>query len=68
MLDATEIRAIRTRAGLTQVELADALQVNEMTVSRWERGLSRPHRYIEQALRRLDTSLPRMETPTTQSA
>jgi DNA-binding transcriptional regulator YiaG len=34
-----EVRRLRQRLGLTQVELAQRLDLNKMTVSRWERGL-----------------------------
>ena len=33
-----DIRALRTRLGLTQKALADILGVNSNTVARWERG------------------------------
>lgn len=35
---ANRIRELRKARGLTQVELASALGVNEITVIRWERG------------------------------
>lgn len=37
-----ERRAIRVAAGATLRDTATALQVNAMTVSRWERGLAEP--------------------------
>lgn len=37
-----DIRQARERARMTQTELADALGVNESTVSNWERGRSNP--------------------------
>lgn len=36
------LRAARRRAGLTQKQLAEALGVASLTVSRWERGVSTP--------------------------
>lgn len=37
-----DIRAMRERFGLTQIALADALNVDETTVRRWERGKVSP--------------------------
>lgn len=37
-----ERRRIRKDAGLTQGEVADALGVEPITISRWERGKARP--------------------------
>ena len=36
------LRRARTEAGLTQQQLADALQTKQSVVSRWERGLDVP--------------------------
>jgi transcriptional regulator with XRE-family HTH domain len=36
------LRAVRLDAGLTQKQLAEALGVAELTVSRWERGITSP--------------------------
>jgi len=33
-----EVRRLRRRLGLTQVQLAERVGVNPITVSRWERG------------------------------
>jgi transcriptional regulator with XRE-family HTH domain len=38
-MDADELREKRKALGMTQAQLAKALGVNIMTVSRWERGL-----------------------------
>lgn len=38
-----EIRALRDRLGLTQVEFAQQLGVQYVTISRWENNVSRPH-------------------------
>ena len=37
------LRDRRTAAGLSQVELASALEVKQQSVSDWERGATRPH-------------------------
>lgn len=37
-----DIRLLRRRLGLTQKELAEALGVDQVTVSRWERGVDAP--------------------------
>ncbi|MBW3589854.1 MAG: helix-turn-helix domain-containing protein [Actinobacteria bacterium] len=47
-----EIRALRSRYGWTQKELAARLGTDDVTVSRWERGRSQPR---PSALRRLET-------------
>lgn len=36
------VKAERERRGMTQLELSQALGVREMSVSRWERGVSEP--------------------------
>lgn len=48
------IKLIRTRnkAGLTQQELADRMQVTKSTVSNWENGYSNPN--LEKAIRLSD--------------
>ena len=38
----TNIKKLRTAAGLTQDQLAERLYVTRQTVSNWERGISRP--------------------------
>jgi transcriptional regulator with XRE-family HTH domain len=46
-----KIRRARRAAGLTQVQLAQALGVADpVTVSRWERGESVPHRMVTRQL------------------
>lgn len=37
-----DLRTLRSRLGLTQLELAESLGVDQATVSRWERGVDRP--------------------------
>ena len=55
--DPTQWKALRERAGLTQRELADVLQVDRVTVSRWETASRRPRGHLLDAylavLRRL---------------
>lgn len=45
------IKKLRAQLGLTQVEFAARLGVDPITVSRWERGLSKPSKL---ALRQLE--------------
>jgi DNA-binding transcriptional regulator YiaG len=46
-----ELKALRTRLKLTQVELAKKLKVDVATISRWERGTRKIHNPEEMALR-----------------
>jgi transcriptional regulator with XRE-family HTH domain len=46
-----ELKKWRERHGLTQAELARALGVDVVTVSRWERGDRTPAPYLYLALR-----------------
>lgn len=48
------LRAWRREQGLTQADIADALEVDVMTVSRWERGLLDISRAVELALLWID--------------
>lgn len=47
------IRALRRRNGWTQVDLAARLGTDAVTVSRWERGVSRPRPSAQARLREL---------------
>jgi transcriptional regulator with XRE-family HTH domain len=38
-MEASEIKPLRLRLGMTQLELAQALEIDAMTISRWERGV-----------------------------
>ena len=44
------ITKLRTQAGLSQAQLADALFVSRELVSKWETGLSRPGRKMLEAM------------------
>lgn len=46
------LKRIRRDRGLTQVELSRELDVDHITVSRWERGLVLPNRFIRPTLRK----------------
>jgi transcriptional regulator with XRE-family HTH domain len=52
-----KIRHARERLGLTQQELADLLRVDRGSVSNWERGRTRPGRYLLAALETILGSL-----------
>lgn len=41
-MTAAEVQVVRTRLGLSQVQLAQLLGVHPLTVSKWERGLLGP--------------------------
>lgn len=47
----TDLRTWRLRAGLTQLELAAALGIASLTLSRWERGAQTIPPYLELALK-----------------
>lgn len=47
------IRALRARRGWTQQQLAEQLDVDAVTVSRWERGAAVPRRSMLSAVDRL---------------
>ena len=46
----SSIKKLREKSGLTQVEFAARLGVDPITISRWERGLSRPSRMARRQL------------------
>lgn len=48
-----QLKKQREQIGLSQSELANALGVNKMTVSRWEREVQAPPPYVELALAEL---------------
>jgi len=49
-----ELRLRRKALGLSQEQLAELLDVDEMTVSRWERGVYPIPRYIGLAVEALE--------------
>lgn len=52
-MDGTTIRQLRKRLGITQRQLAERLDVDQGTVSRWERGIDGPRPRRAAALRDL---------------
>lgn len=42
-MNASKVRALRKTLHMSQVELAAAVMVHPMTVSKWERGIATPH-------------------------
>ena len=52
----TPVRAFRRRHGLTQVELADLLEVGDRTIQDWDRQ-AKPTRVVVLALAALDVEL-----------
>ena len=48
-----EIKALRQRLTLTQMEMSDLLQIGEKTYTRWESGRSRPSQVLNLLLRAL---------------
>ncbi len=49
------VKELRLRKGLTQKQLARLIQVDSVTISRWERGTSKPSRLALTALRQLES-------------
>jgi len=49
--DASAVRSLRERLGLTQAGLAERLGTRQQTVSEWETGTSRPQRMSRRLLR-----------------
>lgn len=54
-MNGQEFKEWRERMGLTQAEIAKALDVTEMTVYRWETGKAPISRAVELALKQLET-------------
>ncbi len=52
-MDKKEIKALRVKLKLTQKEFAARLKVDALTVSRWERGESRPTEVSVRKMERL---------------
>ena len=49
-----EMKALRSRLGLTQTEIGELLQIGEKTWTRWESGKARPSRSVNLLLRALN--------------
>jgi transcriptional regulator with XRE-family HTH domain len=60
------LRALRIEARLRQADVAEALGVTHMTVSRWSRGQTRPTRAQRRAL--VDLLVARLGRPLTEAA
>lgn len=58
-MTADEIKALRARHGLTQVQLAKRVKVNPHIISRWERGASSPDIHSAERLRAVVRRLER---------
>lgn len=68
-MEATEIRRLRERLGLTQAAMAAQLGVNFVTLSRWELGRSRPSALAVGRLRALEgAESPSASAPTPSAA
>ena len=50
---ADQVKEMRVALGHTQHSLSVQIGIHEMTISKWERGLARPHPVFISALRRL---------------
>lgn len=55
-MERREIRALRRRHGWTQVAFAERLGTDAVTVSRWERGVSRPRPSAQARLAQLSVA------------
>ena len=52
-MKAEEIKSLRDRLGLTQQDLAIKLETTPVTVSRWERGESKPSKLFVREMKKL---------------
>lgn len=48
-----QIKALRTKLNMTQVEFAYQLYVQPVTVSRWERGTTEPLKHFVKAMEQM---------------
>lgn len=55
LLTPREIREVRDRTGLTQVEMAQLLHIGDKTYLRWETGLSVQHKSMDTIVRAADS-------------
>lgn len=51
------IKELRKSLGLTQVEFAHHIGVHPITVSRWERGLFSPNKWVQLNIKKLEKKL-----------
>lgn len=58
-----DVKALRERLGLSQVELAKRIPVHELTVSRWENGHMQPSAMAREHLKRVEDELTQKEPP-----
>lgn len=62
-------KAARERSGMTQCDVAKALDIDQSTVSLWEVGKTRPRaKLLPELARLLDCSIEELLTSNTQSA
>lgn len=59
----SELRALRSRLGMTQKELAEAVGVCSDTVARWERGRHKIPGAVERLVKVLADRAPEQNTP-----
>lgn len=59
-----EVRSARQRLGVSQAQLAEALDVHPLTVSRWERGERNPPAMAELAIGLLELAVDDASTGT----
>lgn len=45
-----KIKEARQKAGLTQKEMAEMLEIPKRTIEDWERGASKPPEYVEKLI------------------
>jgi putative transcriptional regulator len=57
-VEASEIRAVRVRSGMTQRQFAAAFGIGLGTLQKWERGERRPSGAAKSLLRVMQTNLP----------
>ena len=52
-----EVKQLRVKLGLSQQEFATKLGIGIMTVSRWERGITKPSRMAQRLLKEVESNL-----------
>ena len=56
-----DVKGLRQRLGITQVELATRLKVHPSAIARWERGVSKPQPAYAERLQALERRAEREE-------